>query len=226
MILLSGILIVISVPPLLLSYFYSSDSRIDFTRINAYSMSSATAYTQTLVSVALLVFPQILYGIPRSRSAGSLVDSSGIPKPVEAVAEDPSETIKHVGGEVEEAGQNQEPFIELGERVLRFMEEEKPYVDSDFTLETLARSMGVPKHHLYYCFQNILKTKFTRLRTEHRIEHAKRLLAEADLAKTTLVILGKESGFASTSAFYTTFKAEVGCTPGEFAARVNPSYQG
>ena len=77
----------------------------------------------------------------------------------------------------------------------------------------------------YYCFQNILHTKFTRLRTEYRVAHAKKLLAEADLNKTTIIVLGKESGFASTSAFYTTFKSEVNCSPGEFAARVNPSLQ-
>lgn len=228
MLLLSAILIVISFPPLFLSYFYSSDIHIDFSRINAYSMSSATAYSQTLLSIILLVFPQILYGIPRSTSTQAPVHASVAPPSAQKGSYKLQDPLESNESEAEGLGLGQEegPFEELSQRVLRFMEEKKPYVDPDFTLETLARSMDVPKHHLYYCIQDILKTKFTRLRTEYRIAHAKKLLAESDLTKTTLNNLGKESGFASTSAFYTTFKSEEGCSPGEYAARHNPSYQG
>lgn len=226
MILLSGILFLISVPSLFLSYFYSVDIDVDFSRINAYSMSSFTVYSQTLISITLLIFPQILYGIPRSTSTPALFKASDNSLPGETRSEDRPDRSGATGDEAEDMVQSEDPFVELSQRILRFMEEQKPYVDLDFTLEVLAKSMEVPKHHLYYCFQNILKTKFTRLRTEYRIEHAKKLLVEADLTKTTLNILGKESGFASTSAFYSTFKSEVGCSPGEFAARVNPSFPG
>ena len=226
MMLLSGILMLISMPSLFLSYAYSFDVHIDYARINAYSMSSATVYVQTLLSVTLLVFPQILYGIPRVATFESGIPSTGHPhavkdSPVRAL--EPGEPVQRMNAGMQ---QEQGPFVELGQRVLRYMEERKPYVDPDFTLDGLARSMGVPKHHLYYCFQNVLKTKFTRLRTEYRIEHAKRQLAEADLTQTTLIVLGRESGFASTSAFYMTFKAEVGCSPGEYAAKVNPTASG
>ena len=226
MILLSGILFLISVPSLFLSYFYSVDIDVDFSRINAYSMSSFTVYSQTLISITLLIFPQILYGIPRSTSTPTLIKASDNSLPGQTISEDRPDRSGAIGDEAEDMVQSEDPFVELSQRILRFMEEQKPYVDLDFTLEVLAKSMEVPKHHLYYCFQNILKTKFTRLRTEYRIEHAKKLLVEADLTKTTLNILGKESGFASTSAFYSTFKSEVGCSPGEFAARVNPSFPG
>lgn len=226
MILLSGILFLISVPSLFLSYFYSVDIDVDFSRINAYSMSSFTVYSQTLISITLLIFPQILYGIPRSTLTRTLFKASGNSHAGETRSEDHTDRSVAIGNESEDMVQREDPFVELSQRILRFMEEQKPYVDLDFTLEVLAKSMEVPKHHLYYCFQNILKTKFTRLRTEYRIEHAKKLLVEADLTKTTLNILGKESGFASTSAFYSTFKSEVGCSPGEFAARVNPSFPG
>lgn len=226
MILLSGILILISVGPLSLSYFYSINVNIDFNRINTFSMSTATAYSQTLLSIILLVFPQILYGIPRSTSTRAPVNTSHDSTFDKAVADDHDEHSKIIVGREDRMARHEGPFVELSQRVLSFMEEKKPYVDPDFTLEALARSMDVPKHHLYYCIQNILNTKFTRLRTEYRVAHAKKLLAEADLSNTTINHLGKESGFASTSAFYTTFKTEVGCSPGEYAARVNSSYPG
>ena len=223
MILLSGILFLTGFPSLVLSYFYSFDIHIDFSRINADSMSYATVLSQTMLSVTLLAYPQILYGIPRSISDGKFIDGSVNPSLAGGQPERHTDLPDAHGDDAEESGHTGDPFVELGRRVLRFMEEKKPYVNPEFTLEDLARSMGVPKHHLYYCFQKVLMTKFTRLRTSYRIEHAKKLLAEADLTKTTIVMLGKESGFASTSAFYTTFKTEVGCSPGEFAARVNPT---
>lgn len=224
MILISVILILISLPPLFLSYFYSFGVHMDFSRINAYSMSSATAYSQTLLSIILLVYPQILYGIPRSTSSRTPTKATDDPPSAQTASDGLQDRLESIAGEAGGLGQEERPFEELSQRVLRFMEEKKPYVDPDFTLEVLARSMDVPKHHLYYCIQDILKTKFTRLRTEYRTAHAKKLLAEADLTKTTLNNLGKESGFSSTSAFYTTFKSEVGCSPGEYAARNNPSY--
>lgn len=226
MILLSSILFLISVPPLFLSYFYSFSMQIDFSRINAYSMSTITVYSQTVISVTLLIFPRIIYGIPRSTSTSTLSKPPQDPFPIDSGSNTTLGRFETIGTASKNLQQNEEPFTALSQRVLRFMEEEKPYVDPDFTLEVLAKSLDVPKHHLYYCLQNILKTKFTRLRTQYRIEHAKMLLSEADLNKLTVNILGKESGFASTSAFYTTFKTEVGCSPGEFAAKVNPSYQG
>lgn len=226
MILISSILFILSVPAFVLSHYYSTNIHIDFHRIDAYSMSSVSVYSQTMISVALLIFPRILYGIPRANSnhKDNTVDREATASSV--VVEELTEETHRMEGDSTDQVERDGPFWELSQRVLQFMEEQKPYVDLDFTLEMLAKSMDVPKHHLYYCFQNILKTKFTRLRTTYRVEHAKKLLVEADLKSTTLNILGKESGFASTSAFYTTFKTEVGCSPGEYAAKHNPTYQG
>jgi AraC-like DNA-binding protein len=96
------------------------------------------------------------------------------------------------------------------------MKTKQPYLKYEFSLDDLASLLEVPKHHLYYCFRNVLHTKFTRLRTEYRIEHAKRLLNETDLSRTTLDAIGKNSGFSSRSGFYNTFKEELGCSPGEY----------
>lgn len=225
MIILSSILLLMSLPSFFLSYYYSTNIHADFSGINAYAMSSVTVYSQTVISLTLLVFPRILYGIPRvtlPRQEDTIVGLSLSP---ESISEPESERSREIETDPKDKGQQDEPFIALSQRILQFMEEQKPYIELDFTLEMLAKGMDVPKHHLYYCFQNIMKTKFTRLRTTYRIEHAKKLLIEADLSKTTLNILGKESGFASTSAFYTTFKTEVGCSPGEYAAKLNPTYQ-
>jgi AraC-like DNA-binding protein len=60
-----------------------------------------------------------------------------------------------------------------------------------------------------------MKIKFTDLRMQLRIEHAKQLLNSgmADLNK--LEAVGLESGFASRSNFHIAFKALTGLTPTE-----------
>ncbi len=96
------------------------------------------------------------------------------------------------------------------------MDREKPYLRQDFSIEDLAEKLGVPRHHLYYCFNNILKKKFVVLRMEYRIREVKKCLLESDMEKTTLEAIGGSCGFASRSAFYRIFTEQVGCSPGEF----------
>ena len=59
--------------------------------------------------------------------------------------------------------------------------------------------------------------KFTALRTQFRVEHAKNLLTESDLHAITIDAVGRNSGFASKTSFYTIFKSELGISPGEYA---------
>ena len=73
---------------------------------------------------------------------------------------------------------------ELGERVLSVLERRRPYLKTSFSIGDLAELMMVPKYHLYHCFKHVLKTRFVELRTECRVEHAKRRLLEADLGLT------------------------------------------
>lgn len=221
LLLLSTILIIISIPSLLLSIYYNSDYSVNRIDIRNSFISETVGYTLLLLPVILIIFPQILYGIPRVRNkTGANPDDTEIEKNNNIKAFVPE--IEAPANYAKDSKLEADPFYELGERVLAMMRDEKPYLDFDFSLDDLANKLEVPKHHLYYCFQNVLHTKFTRLRTEYRIEHAKNLLAEADLRKITLDSIGRDSGFASKSGFYNTFKAEVGCSPGEYAQLNNP----
>lgn len=109
-----------------------------------------------------------------------------------------------------------ERFQLLAERIRSTMEERKPYLDPAFTLEDLARLLGVPKHHIYHCLNGILNIRFTRLRAEYRIGHAKYLIDEGAGSEKSLQRIGMESGFSSRSSFITAFREVTGHTPGEY----------
>jgi AraC-like DNA-binding protein len=179
----------------------------------------------TCLPALVLIFPEILYGIPRRREMA--VMSTPHPEPPVA-SEDPAAKMATAApnalteaSELPE-GAEEDPFRELGQRILNFMEREKPYLRQDFSIEELAEMLGVPRHHLYYCFKNILQKKFVTMRTEYRIREAKRRLLEADLKETTLDAIGRASGFSSHTAFYRAFAEQTGCSPGEYVERNQP----
>lgn len=220
---LTGTLLASNAIALGISAFYTSDPSVDRQMVNNTILRQISGYVLALMPIALLLFPQILYGIPIYRNGTNNVilpdNKELINSPTSLPEEEVARTSNPNYAMVEKA--TEDPFTDLGRRILEVMEQEKPYTNPDFSLDMLSEIMDTPKHHLYYCFRNILNTKFTQLRMDYRIEHAKKLLAAVDLNTVTLESVGKDSGFASKSGFYNTFKAEVGCSPGEYAEQHN-----
>lgn len=173
----------------------------------------------TSIPMLVIVFPEILYGIPRRQETPPIAKDTNMAVPLgkvphSALLPDPEAATTPT---FDKPGPgSQDPFAVLGQRVIDIMEQEKPYLLQDFSIEELAVMLGVPRHHLYYCFKNVLKKKFVILRTEYRIREVKKVLLEADLDNTTLEAIGWSCGFASRSAFYRIFTEQVGCSPGEF----------
>ena len=173
----------------------------------------------TFIPSLVLIFPEILYGVPRLREAHPILPSltpsqtnehTDLAEEIPSTASDTSKVMRPIGRE------GQDPFQELGQRIIDLMEREKPYLRQDFSIEELAEMLDVPRHHLYYCFNNVLKKKFVTLRTEYRITEVKKRLLDADMEISTLEAIGASCGFASRSAFYRIFTEQVGCSPGEF----------
>lgn len=224
MLMLIFIILAINVPALILSSYYAFNPLVGRQEISSHFINEFVGYLHALIPVTLLIYPQVLYGIPRyQKSSGSVMDSDldTISVLSEVEKSDTPFSPNYAKGEKPEP----DPFQDLGEQILEVMREKKPYLHPDFSPDDLAQLLKVPKNHLYYCFRNILHTKFTRLRMDYRIEHARKRLEEADLRHITLESIGKDSGFSSKSGFYNTFKAEVGCAPGEYAQKHNHSYE-
>jgi AraC-like DNA-binding protein len=113
-------------------------------------------------------------------------------------------------------GDGMPQFRALAERISRHMSEDRPWLDPEFSLDHLSESLSTPKHHLYYCFNSILKTRFTRLRSEYRIAHACQLLDQGATREKTIEAIGHASGFSSRSSFLTTFREIKGVSPSDY----------
>jgi AraC-like DNA-binding protein len=196
----SGALFLLSLGNLMVGYLFMYQSQQWF--INLFILLQAMVVFA--IPASLLFFPQVLYGIPMSTNVSS--------------------EIKTIPNEKKKEPDTQKYFDDLALEVRAVMEREKPYLQTDFSLDDLAFLMKVPKHHLYYCFNEVMKVKFVDLRTELRVTHAKELLAGINELNITIEAVGTASGFPSRSSFYRSFKETTGMTPMDFVkVRLQPS---
>jgi AraC-like DNA-binding protein len=159
-----------------------------------------------LVSIPLIMqmHPDVLYGIPRWRARAA-----------ENMGEEEKTEADSMPAEQEVVGLK-DRFTELAVQIGRLMEEQKPFLDPEFTLDDLARTMQVPKHHLYYCFNHILQKKFIQFKSEYRIQYAQQLIANGHTKDKTLEAIGLESGFSSRTSFIRVFREMTGMAPRDY----------
>lgn len=172
------------------------------------SMINTTAFAGfSLLALSLFFFPEVLYGMPtqkkiknkKIKNQKSIASSPLISK----VEDTPSLNEK-------------DPFFDLYKRMKRYLEEEKPYLNPNFTLAQISLDLGVPQNHVSYCINSLFKTKFSKLRTSLRVEQTKIYLYDSKISKITIDGIAQMAGFSSRSSFYNAFKEETGITPSEY----------
>ena len=95
----------------------------------------------------------------------------------------------------------------------RVMLEEKPYLDPQLTLSSLARLCNIPAHHLSQILNIDLKQNFYTYINLLRIEEAKKMLEDPEKRGMTILEILYDAGFNSKSVFNTAFKKHTGMTP-------------
>lgn len=101
-------------------------------------------------------------------------------------------------------------------RVSHLMEEQKPYLQQDITIETLARKASLPERTLSRILNQHFGKNFFEFVNSYRIEEAKQLLTDPQYPGRTILELMNEAGFTSKSTFNTLFKKHVGQTPSQY----------
>ena len=106
----------------------------------------------------------------------------------------------------------------LAERVLGLLRDEAIDAEPDLRIGDLAARLGQPEYKVSQCISAALGyANFNRLINHHRIERAKRLLADPDQDQSILEV-AFECGFGSVGPFNRAFKDQVGITPRAFRA--------
>ena len=105
---------------------------------------------------------------------------------------------------------------QLMQRIIRLMEEQRLYLDSDLKQADVATALGVRLDEVSRCI-NSNAFNFSQFVNGYRIEYAKQLMLRKPGIKMTQVAI--ESGFSNETTFFRTFKAIVGMPPSEWASQ-------
>lgn len=105
---------------------------------------------------------------------------------------------------------------EIVSRIRKILKEEKLYQETQLTLQNLADKIGFPSYQISQAINEGINMNFYDLVNSYRVEEAKRLLLDEKNKNFTILSVGFEAGFNSTTTFNAVFKKFTGFTPTEF----------
>ncbi|MBK6963046.1 MAG: helix-turn-helix transcriptional regulator [Bacteroidales bacterium] len=100
-----------------------------------------------------------------------------------------------------------------------YMETQKPFLNPDITLESLAGEISVNPRLLSQIINENFKKNFKSYILEYRIKESMKILADSKHAKLTILEILYQVGFNSKSAFNNQFKLYTNLTPVEYRSR-------
>ncbi|MGB8193278.1 MAG: helix-turn-helix domain-containing protein [Chitinophagaceae bacterium] len=116
---------------------------------------------------------------------------------------------------------NSNRFPELKEKLIQFMDSNKPYLKSDLKISDLAESLSVPAYQLSQLINDEFLVNFYDFINKYRVEEAKKLLVE-DTRNYKILAIAYEVGFNSKATFNRVFKKFTDLTPSEFKEKFTP----
>ncbi len=113
---------------------------------------------------------------------------------------------------------SEERAREMQGRLLEHLTAEKPFLDSELTINQLAQQLELTSSkQLSQLLNQVMNESFYQLINRYRVEEAIRLLK--DKPKSSMIDIAFEAGFKSVSTFYNHFKTVTGKTPKELQNR-------
>jgi AraC-like DNA-binding protein len=122
--------------------------------------------------------------------------------------EDEKETEKYVksGLKAEQA----EGYIKS---LIYFVEENKPYLNRDLSIQDLSNMTGISRHHITQVLNEKHKKNFFTFINEYRVKEVISRFSDPKNNNFTILAIAYDSGFNSKSTFNSIFKSQTGLTP-------------
>ncbi len=109
-----------------------------------------------------------------------------------------------------------EEIKQFVERITDLFQTRKPWLDSGYSMETLAAELQIPKHHLSQVINEGLSMNFYELVNKYRIAEVIERLTQGEYSEYSISGIGADCGFNSPSTFHRAFKKNTGMTPTNF----------
>jgi AraC-like DNA-binding protein len=134
------------------------------------------------------------------------------------------EVVKAATGEKKESGR----YLKSGlkelqaerylQKIISYMENRKPYLDSDLTIHDLSKMTGIQRHHITEVLNEKHNRNFFTFINEYRVKEVISRMSDPQYRNYTILAIAFDSGFNSKSTFNTFFKSYTGKTPSQYRA--------
>jgi AraC-like DNA-binding protein len=111
---------------------------------------------------------------------------------------------------------SQEEAVEIKNQIINYLEKERPYTNTDFSMYDLCTNLNVSRRKISFVLNEVIRKNFYGVINEYRVKDAEELLLKEDLNQMKIETLGEMVGFQSKSSFNACFKKVTGMTPSEY----------
>jgi AraC-like DNA-binding protein len=180
---------------------------IIFTCIAFFTDFNLIEYGKMIINMAMVFFIFITgyYGLkqPGIYISHSQIINKNAKQEIEALTEKKTDA----------ANQN---LDEKYDSLIDFLKKEKPYLDNELTLSSLADKIGIQPYLLSEILNKRLRRTFYDFIHYYRVEEAKKRLVSKENSQFTILAIAYDCGFNSKSTFNRIFKDLTGLTPSEY----------
>lgn len=131
------------------------------------------------------------------------------------------EVIEKSRGTYQKSSLKEDLGKEKHRQLIQMVETDKPYLESNLTLNTLAERLDIPLHHLSQIINQFEGQNFNDFINKYRVEEfIRRASRDSHLSFLAIAL---DSGFNSKSTFNSVFRKHKGVTPTQYMASFQSS---
>jgi AraC-like DNA-binding protein len=101
-------------------------------------------------------------------------------------------------------------------KLISYVEEMKPYLDRDLSIQDLSDSTGISRHHITQVLNEKHKKNFFTFINEYRVKEVIARFNDPKNNNFTILAIAYDAGFNSKTTFNSIFKSQTGMTPSQF----------
>lgn len=102
------------------------------------------------------------------------------------------------------------------DRLISYMEKEKPFLDRDLSIQDLADKTGIPRHHITQVLNEVYGRNFFSFINEYRVKEVIHRFGDPRNNNFTILAIAFDAGFNSKTTFNSIFKIHTGMTPSDY----------
>ena len=108
-------------------------------------------------------------------------------------------------------------------RLILYVEKNKPYLERDLSIHDLSLMTGIPRHYITQVLNENYQRNFFTFINEYRVKEVIERFSDTKNSNYTILAIAFDAGFNSKTTFNSIFKQFTGSTPSEFREKMSHS---